>query len=133
MHPDRGGDKDKFQELSNANDVLSDPEKRKLYDRGGDEAVKQGQAGGGDATDIFDLLSGRSAGRSSGKQKMKDCAHELSVSLADIMNGKTSKLAITRDRLCSECKGKGGEGVATCSACKGRGMVTKMTQFGPGM
>lgn len=136
VHPDRpGGNKDKFQELSNAHDILSDPDKRKLYDKGGEDAVKEGHAGGGDV-DIFDLLSGRVGGSrksGGGKQKLKDTNHELGITLADIMNGKTSKLAITRDRLCGECNGKGGEGVATCSACKGRGMVTKMYQMGPGM
>jgi len=64
---------------------------------------------------------------------MKDCAHELGITLEDIMNGKTKKLAITRDRLCTDCNGQGGEGVAKCQACKGRGMVTKMQQLGPGM
>jgi len=64
--------------------------------------------------DIFDLISGGGRKPYGGKKKMKDCAHELSVSLEDIMNGKTTKLAITRERLCGECNGNGGEGVATC-------------------
>jgi len=64
---------------------------------------------------------------------MKDCTFELSVTLEDIMSGKTKKLAITRDRLCTGCNGAGGEGVANCNTCNGRGMVTKMQQLGPSM
>ena len=53
MHPDRNPDDpsatDKFQELGAAYEALSDPEKRKVYDRGGEEALqKEGQGGGGD-------------------------------------------------------------------------------------
>merc|ERR1712193_507264 len=41
-HPDKGGDPDKFKEMTQAHTVLSDPEKRKRYDRGGKEAVEGG-------------------------------------------------------------------------------------------
>ena len=48
-------------------------------------------------------------------------------------NGKTSKIVVTRDRICSKCNGAGGKGVQKCSTCKGKGMVTKMRMLGPGM
>ena len=44
-HPDKGGDKDKFAEISQAYDVLSDPEKRKIYDDYGENGVRQAEAG----------------------------------------------------------------------------------------
>ena len=44
-HPDKGGDKDKFAEISHAYDVLSDPEKRKIYDDYGEDGVRQAEAG----------------------------------------------------------------------------------------
>lgn len=61
---------------------------------------------------------------------MKDCVHELSVTLEDIMNGKTKKLAIIRDRLCNKCNGQGGEGVSQCDKCEGSGLITKLIQIG---
>ncbi len=42
MHPDKGGDPDKFKELTHAYEILSNPEKRDLYDRGGIDAVNNG-------------------------------------------------------------------------------------------
>merc|ERR1719456_274946 len=59
-HPDKGGDPEKFKEISRAYDVLSDPDKRSKYDRYGEEGLEDG----GDPTDIFDLLNPRpSAGK----------------------------------------------------------------------
>lgn len=46
--------------MSEAYEVLSDDEKRKLYDEGGKEAVEHGHAGGGGGVDIFDILRGNS-------------------------------------------------------------------------
>lgn len=134
-HPDKGGDLDHFQKLSEANDVLSDPEKRKLQDAGGNEAVNEGgmRVGGG-GMDIFDLLSGRQPQQNrGGKKRGKDVQFELSVTLEEIFNGSTKKLAIERQIVCPDCDGKGGEGASTCPDCKGRGMVTRMQQLGPGM
>jgi DnaJ family protein A protein 2 len=61
--------------------------------------------------------------------------HTIKVTLEDIFKGKSSKIAVNRDRICSKCEGKGGENGAnsTCGGCKGRGMRTKMTMLGPGM
>ena len=51
-HPDRGGDKDKFQEIQGAYEVLSDKEKRELYDKYGEDGIKEG-GGGGHPGDLF--------------------------------------------------------------------------------
>lgn len=137
-HPDKGGDKDYFQQLSQANDVLSDPEKRKLYDMGGDEAVQQGgcgHGGGGGMGDVFDMFMG-GGGRGGGRQqrkRTKDQAYELQVTLEEIFAGKTKKLSIERYKICKTCKGLGGEGASTCTQCKGKCMVTRIVQLGPGM
>ena len=45
-HPDKGGDPEKFKEITVAYEVLSDPEKKSRYDRGGEEAVNQDSMGG---------------------------------------------------------------------------------------
>lgn len=52
-HPDRGGDADKFKEINAAHEVLSDPEKRKLYDKYGLEGLKGQGSGAGGFEDIF--------------------------------------------------------------------------------
>ena len=54
-HPDKGGDPEKFKDLSVAYEVLSDPEKRKLYDQYGEEGVRDGGGASGFG-DIFDLF-----------------------------------------------------------------------------
>lgn len=62
-HPDKGGDPNEFAEISQAAEVLSDPEKRKIYDRYGEKGIKEGMGqGGGEGMSIFDLLSGRAQG-----------------------------------------------------------------------
>ena len=57
------------------------------------------------------------------------------MTLEEIFKGKTTKIAVNRDRICTTCDGKGGKDGAnsTCSGCKGRGMRTQMTMLGPGM
>lgn len=59
----------------------------------------------------------------------------MKVTLEDLYNGKTTKIAVNRDRICPKCDGKGGKegAVKTCSGCKGKGMRTVMQMLGPGM
>merc|ERR1712018_490092 len=52
-HPDRGGDKEEFAELQNAYEVLFDKEKRDIYDKYGEEGLKDGGGGGGGMDDIL--------------------------------------------------------------------------------
>ncbi|CAA2956983.1 dnaJ homolog [Olea europaea subsp. europaea] len=56
-HPDKGGDPEKFKELAHAYEVLSDPEKREIYDQYGEDALKEGMGGGGGMHDPFDIFS----------------------------------------------------------------------------
>ncbi|KAF6150142.1 hypothetical protein GIB67_023097 [Kingdonia uniflora] len=55
-HPDKGGDPEKFKELAHAYEVLSDPEKREIYDQYGEDALKEGMGGGGGDHDPFDIF-----------------------------------------------------------------------------
>jgi len=137
-HPDKGGDPEKFKELSHAFAVLSDPEKREKYDRYGKEGLEGGGGGGGgDPSDIFSAFfgGGGGGGRRAGPRKGEDHVHPLKVSLEDLYKSRTVKLAITRNVICEDCDGRGGkEGAeATCSECRGRGIVVRMRQVGPGM
>lgn len=114
-----------------------------MYDQYGEDGVgdDDGPGGGHDPMDIFSSLFGGAGGgggsrssASGGKRKGKDMVHQISVTLADLYNGRTIKLAITRDTICKDCNGSGGKDGATetdCSDCKGRGMKVIVRQMGP--
>lgn len=87
--------------------VLSDATKRKIYDRGGEQALKEGggESGGmADPMDIFQMFFG--GGRNRGPRRGKDCVHQLSVTLEELYNGSTRKLGVTRKVICDKCQGK---------------------------
>lgn len=141
-HPDKNPDAgDKFKQISMAYEVLSDPKKREIYDRGGEEAIKGGGAGGGfdfhSPMDIFDLFfsGSRRGGGSRGPRKGKDVIHQLKVSLEDLYNGSTRKLALQKNVICSKCEGRGGKegAVQKCGNCHGSGMQIRIQHLGPGM
>lgn len=139
-HPDKNPDAgDKFKEISHAYEVLSDPQKREIYDQGGEEAIQQGggRGGGGFSSpmDIFNMMFGGGMGGGGGRNsnKTKPMVHKLGVTLEELYNGKTRKLAATRDIVCSSCDGKGGSNVKNCTGCKGRGVKIQTIQMGPGM
>jgi len=97
-HPDKGGDPEKFKEITRAYEVLSDREKRAAYDRGGEEALDGD--GGMDAGDIFAQMFGKGGGRGGAgggrRPKTKDVVQPLKATLEQIYNGQTKKMAITR-------------------------------------
>lgn len=136
-HPDKGGDVDKFKEISAAFEVLSDPEKRKKYDQYGLEGVEGGGGNGESAEDIFSMFfgGGRGGSRKSGPQKGEDIVHTIKASLEDLYNGKTVRLAISRHKPCQDCEGRGGKvgSERSCSDCNGRGVRVQLRQIGPGM
>ncbi|EIN07597.1 hypothetical protein PUNSTDRAFT_103633 [Punctularia strigosozonata HHB-11173 SS5] len=139
LHPDKGGDPELFKEVTHAYEVLSDPQKRALYDARGEAGLQEGGGMGGmDPQDLFSQLFGGGGGffgggRSPGPRKTKDLLHRITVSLEDLYKGKTSKLALTRSVICSKCNGKGGKegAVRTCNTCSGRGIKVTLRQMGP--
>lgn len=158
-HPDKNpGDpkaQEKFKEISEAYGVLSEPEKRQLYDQHGEQGLKEGGrggggfGGGGDPFDIFNMFfggGGPGGGRGRrGPAKGKDVVHQLGVTLENLYNGCTKKLSLQKKILCARCDtGSGPTGVQpefadrrdaiqTCGTCRGQGMVIKTRQIGPGM
>ncbi|XP_053175043.1 dnaJ homolog subfamily A member 4 [Scomber japonicus] len=134
-HPDKNPDEgDKFKLISQAYEVLSDPKKRDLYDQGGEQAIKEGGMGGGAPMDIFNMFFG-GGGRMQRERRGKNVVHQLSVSLEEMYNGTTRKLALQKNVICEKCDGYGGKKgtLEKCSTCKGRGVQIKVQQIGPGM
>ena len=110
-HPDRGGDKEKFQEIQSAYEVLSDREKREIYDQHGEEGLKEGGGGGGMDDLLSQMFGGGMGGRQQqrGPKKGKPVMHPLKCTLEEIYNGKSTKIAVNRERICTTCNGVGGK------------------------
>eukprot|EP00927_Polykrikos_kofoidii_P000935 TRINITY_DN10349_c1_g1_i1.p1 TRINITY_DN10349_c1_g1~~TRINITY_DN10349_c1_g1_i1.p1 ORF type:complete len:483 (+),score=97.32 TRINITY_DN10349_c1_g1_i1:107-1555(+) len=138
-HPDRGGDEATFKQISKAYEVLSNPEKKQIYDTYGEEALDQMGQGEGEASgNPFDLFSsifgfGAGGGRRSprGKPVTADSVYELQLSLEDLYGGTRREVVFNRDALCTSCNGKGGHDVKRCHTCRGSGMEVRIQQMGP--
>jgi DnaJ family protein A protein 2 len=125
-HPDKGGDEHFFKEVNAAYEILSDPEKRALYDKYGLEGV-EGDVPSQGGEDLFSMFFGGGGGRRGppAVRKGPSTQHPLKVSLEDLYNGKTVKLAINRKVIVGEVK--------ECERCGGQGAVLELRQIGPGM
>lgn len=126
-----------FKEITKAYEILSDENKRKWYDEGGEEAVEQGGSGAGDAHDIFSaFFGGGGRRRNTGPKKGEDLVHPIQVTLENLYNGKTVKLALTRNVICSSCTGSGSKNPnanTQCESCDGNGVKIVTRQIAPGM
>ncbi|XP_049386475.1 dnaJ protein homolog 2-like [Solanum stenotomum] len=141
-HPDKGGDPEKFKEIAQAYEVLNDPEKREIYDQYGEDALKEGMGGGGGGHDPFDIFQsffggggfgGGGSSRGRRQRRGEDVVHPLKVSLEDLYNGISKKLSLSRNVLCTKCKGAGSKSGASlkCPGCQGKGMKVSIRQLGP--
>ena len=137
-HPDRNpGDQaaeEKFKEITEAYEVLSDPQKRAAYDQFGHAGVNQngGMGGGGFSGagfgDIFDDLFGDIFGtrRSRGPRPGRDLQYDLEITLEEAVNGATVEIRIPRHEPCQQCGGTGAaskDAIKTCPTCGGAGQV----------
>jgi len=160
-HPDKSTESDKtaeekFKEIKFAYEVLTDKNKREVYDRYGLEGLKDG-VGGTEFEDIFgglfgggmggmfgggmggfpfDIFGGGGGhGRRQQKRRTQNMVYPLKCTLEDLYNGVTKTIELERSQLCSGCEGSGGKAGATqgCKNCHGRGFVMQYKQLGPGM
>ena len=146
LHPGDSAAAEKFKEINEANEVLSDDKKRKQYDferehpgmggAGGFGGFGGGAGGFGGFEDIFsDIFGGGFGGRSRAQTKVKgeDITLELTLSFLDAAKGCKRDIVYTRNEPCSDCKGtgaKGGTAYKTCEKCGGSGQVQYTTGNG---
>ncbi len=159
-HPDRNPDdkeaEEKFKEVNNAYQVLSDPEKRQRYDALGHDAFTHGGAGGAggpgmdpmdifaqmfggagggegfDLGDLFGFGGGRRRRNSNGPVPGDDLLYELTIDFEDAVFGADKTIQIPRTEKCTHCNGEGcepGTSKKTCPTCKGTGQITQSRGF----
>ncbi len=140
FHPDKNPDAgDKFKDISHAYEVLSDAEKRQVYDNYGEAGLNgDGGASGMNAEDLFAQFFGGgffggNGGRPRGPRRTEDMSFTLQVTLEELYKGKTAKISVQRKVICSKCSGRGGKegAVKSCASCHGRGIKTVLRQMGP--
>lgn len=149
-HPDRcPGDKEaeeRFKKVNEAFSVLSDPQKKRLYDQYGHEGLN-GAGGGfsgfnasgfGDAADIFssmfgDIFGGGFGGSSRNRARRgEDLKTDVELTLEQAYQGLEREVTYSRTDRCSVCGGTGaeeGSSVKTCRSCGGRGSVVYQQGF----
>jgi molecular chaperone DnaJ len=141
LHPDVNPDprtQERFKEITQAYEVLSDPDKRQLYDLGADPFAPGGSAGGFGASfpfsDIMDAFFGGGAaarGPRSRARRGRNATVRVELDLSECAFGTTRDIAIDTAVVCPTCSGEGtapGTHPTTCDVCNGRGEISQVTR-----
>ncbi|EKX35414.1 hypothetical protein GUITHDRAFT_47700, partial [Guillardia theta CCMP2712] len=145
LHPDVNKEdpkaQEKFSELNNAYEILSDEQKRRMYDMGGMDANGNAAGGfggfegfqgfqnfGGDPMDIFEELSGMFGGRKNSRRRGagKDVHVQIDLSFMEAAKGCSKTIRVRKKDTCKPCNGEGAEPGTkrrTCPTCRGTGEV----------
>ena len=146
FHPDKNPNNeealDKFKEISESYNILSDPEKRKKYDQFGMNYVQDGQDSNFRPGDIFNQFFGGTGNpfnfsfNSNNREQRKEKENiiiKLPVSLEDIYMGKKIKIEYQQKIYCQDCDGTGSttKQLHKCNKCEGIGRVRIVRRMGP--
>ena len=138
LHPDVNPDpehQERFKLVTAAYEVLSDPEKRQMYDLGGDPlGSNRGGYGPGATFDFGDIMDaffggGGQRGPRQRARRGQDALIRLQIDLADAVFGSTQDLTVDTAALCTSCSGAGtapGSNPEVCVLCKGRGEIQQV-------
>lgn len=142
-HPDVNKDPDaeeKFKEVKEAYETLSDPDKRAQYDRFGHADPNQGFGGGAGAdfggfSDIFDMFFGGGRRNPNAPRQGDDLQYSMTITFEEAAFGTEKEIYIPKEETCSTCGGSGakpGTHPETCSHCGGSGQISveQTTLFG---
>ncbi|QQK79675.1 molecular chaperone DnaJ [Salicibibacter cibi] len=143
-HPDVNSEPDaeeKFKEVKEAYDTLSDPQKKANYDQFGHADPNQGFGGGGDFGgsgfgDIFDMFFGGGGRRDPNAPRQgADLQYTMTLEFKESIFGKDTEIEIPREETCQTCSGSGakpGTNPDTCGRCGGSGQlnIEQNTPFG---
>lgn len=138
-HPDKNqapGAHDRFIEIGEAYDILSDEQKKLNYDLYGDPNAGQGQNGHGfQFNDMFNQFFNGQGGQQGGqgKKRFQDALIDLQVGLKDFFNGRDVDFTVQMNNICESCEGSGSADGQRhqCSKCNGSGVVIIRRQIGP--
>lgn len=142
-HPDKGGNPEKFKEVTSAFEILGDKEKRERYDRFGPSDNNNGNSPFGTNFDPMDIFNQMFGGARGGfpfqgppppSQRKNIQQLKFNINLDDLYNGKDIKLKIERNNKCNSCNGSGSQGIpVACTMCNGKGVFIRHIQLAPGV